>query len=103
VEDLANAHVDALGYLRDGGSSVTLNCGYGHGYSVREVIKSVERMAARPLIVKDEPRREGDPPILVARADKVRATLGWKPRLDDLDLIVKTSLDWERKLQSTPW
>jgi UDP-glucose 4-epimerase len=103
VEDLAAAHVDALTYLRDGGSSVTLNCGYGHGYSVREVIKSVERMAAKPLTVKDEPRREGDPPILVARAEKVRSTLGWTPRLDDLDLIVKTSLDWEKKLQRAPW
>jgi UDP-glucose 4-epimerase len=103
VEDLAAAHVDALTYLRDGGTSVTLNCGYGHGYSVREVIKSVERLAARPLVVKDEPRREGDPPILVARADKVRSTLGWSPRLDDLDVIVRTALDWERKLQHAPW
>jgi len=103
VEDLAGAHVNALAYLRDGGTSVVLNCGYGHGYSVREVIKSVERIAAAPVAVKDEPRRAGDPPILVARADKVRSTLGWIPRLDDLDLIVKSSLDWERKLQRTPW
>ncbi len=103
VEDLASAHLDALGYLRDGGASVTLNCGYGHGYSVREVISSVERVGARPLIVKEEPRREGDPPILIAKADRVRSTLGWKPRLDDLDTIVRTSLDWERKLQQAPW
>ena len=103
VEDLAAAHVNALAYLRDGGTPVVLNCGYGHGYSVREVIKSVERIAAAPVAVKDEPRRAGDPPILVARADKVRSTLGWTPRLDDLDLIVKTSLEWERKLQRTPW
>ncbi len=103
VEDLARAHLDALTYLRGGGPSITLNCGYGHGYSVREVIKSVERIGAHPLAVKEEPRRAGDPPILVARADKVRAILGWKPRLDDLDTIVRTSLDWERKLQSAPW
>jgi UDP-glucose 4-epimerase len=103
VEDLATAHLDALTYLRDGGQSVTLNCGYGHGYSVREVIQSVERVGARPLVVKEEPRRAGDPPVLIARADKVRTTLGWKPRLDDLDTIVRTSLDWERKLQSSPW
>lgn len=103
VEDLAAAHLDALSYLRDGGSSVTLNCGYGHGYSVREVIASVERIGARRLVIKEEPRREGDPPILVARADKVRTTLGWQPRLDDLDTIVRTSLDWERKLQLAPW
>jgi UDP-glucose 4-epimerase len=103
VEDLATAHLDALTYLQDGGASVTLNCGYGHGYSVREVIKSVERVGARPLVVKEEPRRAGDPPILVAKADRVRSTLGWKPRLDDLDTIVRTSLDWERKLQASPW
>ncbi len=103
VEDLAGAHVNALAYLRDGGTSVVLNCGYGHGYSVREVIRSVERIAATPVAVKDEPRRAGDPPILVARAEKVRSTLGWTPRLDDLDVIVKSALDWERKLQSAPW
>ena len=103
VEDLATAHLDALTYLQDGGASVTLNCGYGHGYSVREVIQSVERVGARPLVVKEEPRRAGDPPILVAKADRVRSTLGWKPRLDDLDTIVRTSLEWERKLQASPW
>ncbi|MEJ1964067.1 MAG: UDP-glucose 4-epimerase GalE [Gammaproteobacteria bacterium] len=103
VEDLATAHLDAFTYLRDGGQSVTLNCGYGHGYSVREVIRSVERVGAHPLVVKEEARRAGDPPVLVAKADRVRSILGWKPRLDDLDTIVRTSLDWERKLQSAPW
>jgi UDP-glucose 4-epimerase len=103
VEDLATAHLDAVGYLRDGGKSVVLNCGYGHGYSVREVIRSVEKTSANPLPVKEEPRRAGDPPVLVARADRVRSTLGWTPRLDDLDAIVRSSLDWERKLQQTPW
>jgi UDP-glucose 4-epimerase len=103
VEDLAAAHVNALAYLRDGGTSTVLNCGYGPGYSVREVIRSVERIAAAPVAVKDEPRRAGDPPILVARAEKVRSTLGWTPQLDDLDVIVKSALDWERKLQHTPW
>jgi UDP-glucose 4-epimerase len=103
VEDLATAHLDALTYLEKGGPSVTLNCGYGHGYSVREVIRSVERVSGRPLVVKEEPRRPGDPPTLVARADKVLSVLGWKPRLDDLDTIVRHSLEWERKLQSAPW
>jgi UDP-glucose 4-epimerase len=103
VEDLATAHLNALSYLRDGGQSVVLNCGYGHGYSVREVIRSVEKAAARPLLVREEPRRAGDPPILVARADRVRSTLGWTPRLDDLDTIVRSALDWERKLQRAPW
>ncbi len=103
VEDLAAAHLDALGYLRNGGQSVILNCGYGHGYSVREVLTSVQRVANHALAIKEEPRRAGDPPILVARADRVRSTLGWKPRFDDLDTIVRTSLDWERHLQRTPW
>jgi UDP-glucose 4-epimerase len=103
VEDLASAHLDALTYLRDGGSSTVLNCGYGHGYSVREVIRSVEKAVDGRLPVKEEPRRAGDPPILVAKADRVRSTLGWTPRLDDLDAIVRSSLAWERKLQQTPW
>jgi UDP-glucose 4-epimerase len=103
VEDLATAHLDALEYLRRGGTSTTLNVGYGHGYSVREVIASVEKNAGQRLRVIEEPRRAGDPPVLVAKAEKIRATLGWQPRLDDLDAIVKTSLAWERKLQQNPW
>ncbi len=66
------------------------NCGYGHGYSVREVIRSVEKLAGLKLAVREEPRRAGDPPTLVAKADKVRAVLGWTPQLDDLDTIVRT-------------
>ena len=103
VQDLATAHVDALNYLRDGGASVTLNCGYGHGYSVREVLQAVERIAGRALVVHEQPRREGDPPSLVARADRIKSVLGWTPRLDDLDTIVSTSLAWERKLLAEPW
>jgi UDP-glucose 4-epimerase len=103
VEDLATAHLDALTYLRDGGSPVVLNVGYGHGYSVREVLASVERVSGKRLTVREEPRRPGDPPMLVARADRVRTELGWKPRLDDLDTIVRTSLAWEQQLQHEPW
>jgi UDP-glucose 4-epimerase len=103
VEDLATAHLDALEYLRSDGASTTLNVGYGHGYSVREVLASVERLSGRPLKIVEEPRRPGDPPVLVARADKVRSVLGWRPRLDDLDTIVRTSLSWERQLQRNPW
>ena len=99
VDDLAEAHIKALDYLRKGGNSVTLNCGYGHGYSVREVINAVNRVNGTPIKVKEEPRRAGDPPALIARADKAKELLGWEPRYDDLDFIVKTSLDWERKLQ----
>jgi UDP-glucose 4-epimerase len=98
VEDLATAHLDALRYLRAGGESTTLNCGYGHGYSVREVLASVERVDGKPLKIKEEPRRAGDPPVLVATADRVRSVLGWTPRYDDLDTIVRTSLAWERKI-----
>jgi UDP-glucose 4-epimerase len=103
VEDLAAAHIDALSYLRKGGDSQVLNVGYGHGYSVREVLKSVERVAGHPLTIREEPRRAGDPPILIARANHVRTVLGWQPRLDNLDTIVKTSLEWERRLARDPW
>lgn len=103
VEDLASAHVDALGYLRDGGGSMIANCGYGHGYSVREVIASVEKIAGLKLDVREEPRRAGDPPSLVARAQKVREVFGWSPKLDDIDVIVRSSLEWERRLQREPW
>jgi len=103
VEDLASAHVHALGYLRDGGGSMIANCGYGHGYSVREVIASVEKIAGLKLDVREEPRRAGDPPSLVARAQKVREVFGWSPKLDDIDLIVRSSLEWERRLQREPW
>jgi UDP-glucose 4-epimerase len=103
VEDLATAHLDALSYLRKGGKPQVLNVGYGHGYSVREVLKSVERVAGHSLTIREEPRRAGDPPILIARADRVRSELGWQPRLDDLDTIVKTALHWEQRLAREPW
>jgi len=98
VEDLAAAHVKALEYLRAGGESTTLNCGYGHGYSVREVLDAVSRANGHPLSTREEPRRPGDPPTLVADAGKVRQLLGWQPEHDDLEFIVRTSLAWERTL-----
>ncbi len=100
VDDLADAHIKALEYLQRGGDSATLNCGYGHGFSVREVIDAVNRVNGTPIKVQEEPRRAGDPPALIARADKARSLLNWEPRYDDIDFIVKTSLDWERKLQA---
>ncbi len=103
VEDLATAHLNALDYLRGGGTSTILNVGYGHGYSVREVLRSVERVSGERLQIVEEPRRAGDPPGLVARADRIRQELGWKPRLDDLDTIVRTALAWERRLLREPW
>jgi UDP-glucose 4-epimerase len=103
VEDLASAHLNALRYLRAGGRSSTLNVGYGHGYSVREVLRMVESVGGKPLVVREEPRRAGDPAYLVARADRIRAELGWQPRYDDLEAIVSHSLAWERKLMVDPW
>jgi UDP-glucose 4-epimerase len=99
VEDLADAHIKALGYLQKGGTSTILNCGYGHGYSVRDVLMAVERVSSNTLDIRDEARREGDPPELVANATQIRQTLGWLPRHDDLDFIVKTALAWEQKLK----
>lgn len=100
VDDLADAHIKALEYLRAGGDSITLNCGYGHGYSVREVIDAVNRVNGSPIKVVEQARRAGDPPALIAKADKIREVLGWTPKYDDLDFIVKTSLDWEKKSAS---
>ena len=103
VEDLAAAHLNALAYLRGKGRSLTLNVGYGHGYSVREVLRMVETVGDKPLTIREEPRRAGDPANLVARADRIRAELGWRPRYDDLAAIVTHSLAWERKMLLEPW
>ena len=103
VEDLAAAHLCALDYLRAGGACGVFNVGYGHGYSVREVIESVQRVSGKVFTVREEPRRAGDPPQLIARAERIKETLGWRPRLDDLDKIVATAFDWECKLLKSPW
>ncbi|HTP39529.1 MAG TPA: UDP-glucose 4-epimerase GalE [Steroidobacteraceae bacterium] len=103
VWDLAGAHLDALDYLRRGGGATVLNCGYGHGYSVREVLDSVQRVSGKRLEIRLEPRRAGDPPNLVANAGRIRAQLGWQPRLDDLDTIVRHSLRWEELRAKQPW
>jgi UDP-glucose 4-epimerase len=102
VEDLASAHLKALDYLRANGASITLNCGYGHGYSVREVISAVNRVTGRPLKTVEEPRRPGDPPSLVAKAQRVREVLGWVPQHDDLETIVRSQLAWEQRLLREP-
>jgi UDP-glucose 4-epimerase len=103
VEDLARAHLSALDYLSQGGASTTLNCGYGHGYSVREVIRMVERVnGGKRLDVAESPRRAGDPPSLVAHAERIRELLGWTPQYDDLETIVRSQLEWEYRLQREP-
>lgn len=99
VEDLAGAHLKALDYLRAGGDSVTLNAGYGHGYSVREVLQMVEKVNGKPLKIIETDRRAGDPSTLIAKADQIKQTLNWQPQYDDLETIVGSALNWERKLQ----
>jgi UDP-glucose 4-epimerase len=98
VTDLASAHLAALDYLSAGGDSTTFNCGYGHGYSVRDVIAMVNRVAGKTINVVEAPRRAGDPPSLVAEARRIREVTGWTPAWDDLEAIVTHSLAWERKL-----
>lgn len=100
VSDLAAAHIDALDYLRNNGESTTLNCGYGHGYSVKEVIDAVNKENGAPILVEEMSRRAGDPPELVSIANKIKETIGWAPQYDDLNLIVKTSIEWEKKLSA---
>jgi UDP-glucose 4-epimerase len=97
VTDLVAAHLDALRHLRAGGETLTLNCGYGTGYSVLEVIDTVKRVSGVNFPVKMSPRRAGDPPAIVAGAARIREHLGWKPALDHLPTIVEHALRWERK------
>ncbi len=98
VTDLIAAHVDALDYLRQGGESAIFNCGYGRGFSVLEVIDAVKQVAGHDFPVELTGRRAGDPPALVAGADRVREVLGWKPGHDDLNEIVASAYAWERHL-----
>lgn len=96
VEDLAHAHLDSLRYLQNGGKSTSLNCGYGHGYSVREVVEMVKTVSGIDFAVVDAPRRPGDPPELIAANDKIRSLTGWAPRYNDLKLICESALAWEK-------
>ena len=98
VSDLVKAHSDALDYLRSGGRSIAMNCGYSRGFSVLEVIEAVKRVSGRDFEVRLAGRRPGDPPEIVAASDLIRRTLCWEPELDDLDLIVRHALDWEARL-----
>jgi UDP-glucose 4-epimerase len=100
VEDLARAHLDALRYL-EGGASDTFNCGYGRGYSVREVLAMVEKVSGEKLKVEDGVRRAGDPAELVGAPSKLQKALGWQPIRDDLGVICGSAYQWEVKLQGT--
>ena len=96
--DLVRAHSDALAYLRGGGASATLNCGYGRGFSVLEVIDTVKRVSGVDFKVEFAGRRAGDPAKIVAGSDRIRSALAWRPQFDDLQTIVGHALAWERKL-----
>lgn len=100
VEDLASAHVQALAYMKDGGGSRVLNCGYGRGFTVREVIDQVKQASGVDFPVMESGRREGDPEALMADNSLIRAALDWQPAYDRLETIVQTALDWERHWQA---
>ena len=100
VTDLIDAHLSALAHLRSGGASVVCNVGYGHGATVKEVVDVVKRVSGVDFKVMMSPRRPGDPAVLVARAEKAKRALGWRPCRDDLAEIVRQALDWERRLHN---
>jgi UDP-glucose 4-epimerase len=100
VGHLADIHVLALRRLQTGGDSFVANCGYGRGYSVREVLAAVERIHGQPLNVRAAPRRPGDPPLLVADTGRLAQLLAWQPPSDALDDIIRTALAWERRFAS---
>src|SRR5712672_140274 len=102
VADLVRAHGDALRYLRGGGASTTLNCGYGRGFSVFQVIDTVRRVSGVDFEIELAARRPGDPARIVARSDKIRALLGWRPQYDDLATIARHALEWELRLATLP-
>ncbi len=96
VSDLADAHVKALDYLKAGGKSDILNCGYGHGFSVKEVLTRVKEITKVDFKVIESPRRAGDPASLTSQADRIQTVIGWKPKYDNLDLIIKSDYEWEK-------
>jgi len=98
VEDLAQAHILALDYLMDGGKSNIFNCGYGHGYSVLEVVNKTKEVMNIDFPVRFKGRREGDPPVLIADSEKIRKMLDFEPRYDDLEFIIRTAGNWEKRV-----
>ncbi len=103
VSDLVAAHMNGLDYLERGGASITLNCGYGHGFSVREVVEMVGKVAGHPVPAREAPRRPGDPPELVADFTKLKSVLGWRPKFDSLEEIAATAYRWEQRLHAASY
>lgn len=103
VDDLASAHVLALESLLAGGGSGIFNCGYGRGYSVREVVAAARKITGIDFPVTEAPRRDGDPPALIADSSLIKSVLGWQPRYDDLEYIIGTAWAWERKISGAAW
>lgn len=99
VTDLVDAHLLALEHLRSGGANEHLNCGYGHGYSVLEVLDAVRRNGGENLVIEKAPRRPGDVPVLVADVARIKERFGWRPQHDDIDETVRSAIGWERKLR----
>ncbi len=102
VEDLAAAHLLALEYLKRTNQPEIMNCGYGHGFSVAEVVEAAKKVTGVDFPVENAPRRAGDPASLTADSSKLRRVTGWTPKLDNLELIIKTAWEWERKLTAMP-
>ena len=100
VDDLAQAHVQALDYLQDKGKTEVMNCGYGHGFSVKEVVEAAKKVTGIDFSVEEKGRRAGDPPKLVADNSKLKRFTGWIPHHDDLDYIINTAWNWELKLKN---
>lgn len=98
VSDLVQAHRSALAHLRNGGTSTTLNCGYGRGYSVLETIEAVRRASGRNFAVQYAPPRDGDIMTMIADTRRIRSTLDWTPQYDNLEIIARHALSWEEKL-----
>ena len=103
VVDLAKAHLAALNFLEENKKSEVFNCGYGRGFSVKEVIKTVKQVSDVDFEVKEVGRRDGDPALLVSNADKIRSQTNWKPEHDDLSFIVKTAFEWEKSQTLKDW
>lgn len=101
VDDLIGAHVISLGHLAAGGPSRVYNCGYGRGYSVREVVEKAKEVTGIDFHVRETGRREGDPPALIADSSLIKKELGWGPRHDDLGFIIRTAWEWEKKINNS--